>query len=278
MRGDIFGIMQELKSLGHEVQAKLTVGDPKHRRTPPPEETRRLARMQELLEHLAAKDPAEMKKLIAETRRKDPLNLTHAKFLQSIADNPKELSPERLEELQKLLYIEDKDLTIANLDKYIRKVLSEIEEKANFWDVGERDLPDDFKVVKLKNRDLHLNNKIEEPDTVFDLVREVQEVTKWTLDKTLTQLFGANGYKTVLALGQPMQTATEINALRDATVHFMDHNAPGWEGHLTLVFIREIKTASLVIVNGHEETAVKKAAKKYRQIINEHEGNFDDDD
>lgn len=276
MRGDIFGIMQELKSLGHEVQAKLTVGDPKHRRTAPPEETRRLARMQELLEHLAARDPNEMKKLIADTRRKDPLNLTHAKFLQSIADNAKELSPERLEELQKLLYIEDKDLTITNLDKYIRKVLSEIEEKANFWDVSERDLPDDFRSTKLRNKDLHLNNKIEEPDTVFDLVREVQEVTKWSLEKTLTQLFGSNGFSIVLTMQQPMQTATEVNALRDATVHFMDHNAPGWEGHLTLVFIREIKFASLVIVNGHEETAVKKAAKKYRQIISEHEGDFDD--
>ena len=277
MEADLFSIMRSLKTHGVEIQAKLTVGDPKYRRSAPPEETRRLARMQELLEHLAATQPAEMKKLVAETRRKDPLNLSHARFLQTVADNPKEMSPERLADLQKLLYIEDKDLTIPNLDKYIRKVISEIEEKGSFWDVDERDLPDDFKSVKLKNKDLHLNDRTEIPETVLDMVREVQEITKWNLERTLDQLFGKGSYTVALVADNPMQTATELNALRDSTVHFMDHNAPGWEGHLTLAFFREIKRASLVIVHGHEETILKKAGKKYQQVIKEHEENGDDD-
>lgn len=269
MQFDILELKNELEQRGVSVQARLTVGDPKHKFSAPPEEARRLMRLQKLFSHLAATQPAKMKTLITSVSSKAG-NESHASYLKAILETAQELPPEQLEELQKLLYISDDELTVQNLDKYVKNVQKEIGDKGNIWEVAEREIGDELKVPRLKNKDLHISNKISEPETVLEMIEQAQLASENNLDRVCDLLFGSS-WNLELSATSPVQSAGEMMMVRDATIHFLDHHSPGWEGHVSLVFIREMSKISIITIKGDETAVIRRSMKAYRSIMREAE-------
>lgn len=67
---------------------------------------------------------------------------------------------------------------------------------------------------------------------------------------------------------KPKITAPALNDLRNAIVHFYDHEVPGWDGEVTVDFFRDT-TAHVFFFAKSERALLKEAKSRYMRIMEE---------
>lgn len=175
----------------------------------------------------------------------------------------------RIKALQNILRIDDDDLSIKNIKKYLTNVDREISEKSNYWDVGEREIEDELDLPKITHKDLAFTKEEIEPQSVFDLVREFQERTNIKkFDLALKKLFPTIKYDIMITLGHPASTGPEIGRIRENIVAIMDPlTGHTWENNYALIMLRSTHEAILVGFHANEHAIMTKTLPRYRQMM-----------
>jgi hypothetical protein len=309
MKTDLSAVANRLSGRGMRVTAKLTVGERVHRKTTPNDLLRRKANQEELLAWIEKRPTKMVPKAAEELKNvfgkpaesfelkvldvlqsavksaEDSMLLKDIKEITDIAlvkdadinvRQFKRILVSALEErarrqkaLQDILRIDDNDLSVKNLKKYLANTENMMHDKSNFYDIVERDI-DELNIPKLSHKELMFDYKTDLPETITDMVRMYQEQinTSANMEKALSDLFSGVKYEVLLRDTRPVQTATEVGEFVNNVVHVMDMlTANSWEHEYTLASIRSMKEIVLVGFHVHESVALKKAMPKFRTLL-----------
>jgi hypothetical protein len=175
----------------------------------------------------------------------------------------------RIKALQNVLRIDDDDLSIKNVKKYLTNVDREISEKSNYWDVADREIEDELDLPKITHKDLAFTKEEIEPQNVFDLVREFQEranIKKF--DLALKKLFPTLKYDILITLDHPASTGPEVGAIRENIISIMDSlTGHTWENNYSLVMLRSTHETCLVGFHANEHAIMRDTLPRYRKIL-----------